>query len=71
MSSGAAMRRVITLCVGDQLLCLRGLSPERLRFEVEYGLDGAPAPTASSSPAPRPPWSIPPGSRSGSPFLKR
>jgi len=33
------MRRVITLSVADQLLCLRGLSPERLRFEVEYGLE--------------------------------
>ncbi|MEA5410748.1 diflavin flavoprotein [Synechococcus sp. BA-120 BA3] len=32
-------RRVITLPVEPGLLCLRGLSPRRLRFEVEYGLE--------------------------------
>jgi flavorubredoxin/flavin reductase (DIM6/NTAB) family NADH-FMN oxidoreductase RutF len=32
-------RRVIQLPLGDGLLCLRGLSPTRLRFEVEYGLE--------------------------------
>ena len=32
-------RRVIQLPLGEGLLCLRGLSPTRLRFEVEYGLE--------------------------------
>jgi flavorubredoxin/flavin reductase (DIM6/NTAB) family NADH-FMN oxidoreductase RutF len=32
-------RRVIQLPLDDQFLCLRGLSPKRLRFEVEYGLE--------------------------------
>jgi flavorubredoxin/flavin reductase (DIM6/NTAB) family NADH-FMN oxidoreductase RutF len=32
-------RRVIQLPLDDGLLCLRGLSPTRLRFEVEYGLE--------------------------------
>jgi flavorubredoxin/flavin reductase (DIM6/NTAB) family NADH-FMN oxidoreductase RutF len=32
-------RRVIQLPIDPGLLCLRGLSPRRLRFEVEYGLE--------------------------------
>ncbi|WP_216900813.1 diflavin flavoprotein [Synechococcus sp. CCY 9618] len=32
-------RRVISLPIEPGLLCLRGLSPRRLRFEVEYGLE--------------------------------
>jgi len=32
-------RRVIVLPIDPGLLCLRGLSPRRLRFEVEYGLE--------------------------------
>ncbi|MCP9834010.1 MULTISPECIES: diflavin flavoprotein [unclassified Cyanobium] len=35
----ATDRRVITLPVDSGLVCLRGLSPRRLRFEVEYGLE--------------------------------
>ncbi len=35
----ATDRRVITLPVEPGLVCLRGLSPRRLRFEVEYGLE--------------------------------
>jgi len=35
----AADRRVVVLPVEPGLLCLRGLSPRRLRFEVEYGLE--------------------------------
>ncbi len=38
-SPSASDRRVITLPVEPGLLCLRGLSPRRLRFEVEYGLE--------------------------------
>ena len=32
-------RRVIQIPLDDGLLCLRGLSPRRLRFEVEYALE--------------------------------
>ena len=35
----AASRRVIALPLEPGLICLRGLSPRRLRFEVEYGLE--------------------------------
>ena len=35
----ASDRRVIQLPVEPGLVCLRGLSPTRLRFEVEYGLE--------------------------------
>ncbi len=38
-SPTATDRRVITLPIEPGLLCLRGLSPRRLRFEVEYGLE--------------------------------
>jgi flavorubredoxin/flavin reductase (DIM6/NTAB) family NADH-FMN oxidoreductase RutF len=38
-SPSASDRRVITLPVEPGLLCLRGLSPRRLRFEIEYGLE--------------------------------
>ncbi len=32
-------RRIIQLPLGPGLICLRGLSPRRLRFELEYGLE--------------------------------
>jgi hypothetical protein len=35
----AADRRVLVLPVEPGLICLRGLSPRRVRFEVEYGLE--------------------------------
>ena len=38
-SAPTQQRRVIVLPIEPGLLCLRGLSPSRLRFEVEYGLD--------------------------------
>jgi flavorubredoxin/flavin reductase (DIM6/NTAB) family NADH-FMN oxidoreductase RutF len=38
-SSSPADRRMIVLPLEPGLLCLRGLSPRRLRFEVEYGLE--------------------------------
>ena len=34
-----SQRRVLCLPIDTGLLCLRGLSPKRLRFEVEYGLE--------------------------------
>ena len=39
--NGAALqdRRVIQIPLDEGLVCLRGLSPKRLRFEVEYGLE--------------------------------
>ena len=39
MASATAERQVIQLPVEPGLVCLRGLSPTRLRFEVEYGLE--------------------------------
>ncbi|QCH14789.1 flavin oxidoreductase [Synechococcus sp. CB0101] len=39
MGSAANDRRVIQLEIDPGLVCLRGLSPTRLRFEVEYGLE--------------------------------
>ncbi len=38
-ASEASGRRVIALPLEPGLVCLRGLSPRRLRFEVEYGLE--------------------------------
>jgi hypothetical protein len=38
-SPEAAGRRVIVLPIEPGLVCLRGLSPRRLRFEVEYSLE--------------------------------
>jgi flavorubredoxin/flavin reductase (DIM6/NTAB) family NADH-FMN oxidoreductase RutF len=38
-SSTSAERRVIQIPLDPGLICLRGLSPRRLRFEVEYGLE--------------------------------
>jgi flavorubredoxin/flavin reductase (DIM6/NTAB) family NADH-FMN oxidoreductase RutF len=38
-ASAPAERRVIALPLEPGLICLRGLSPKRLRFEVEYGLE--------------------------------
>ena len=32
-------RRVIAIALEPGLLCLKGLSPKRLRFEIEYGLE--------------------------------
>ncbi|MEB3326381.1 MAG: diflavin flavoprotein [Synechococcus sp.] len=38
-TSDAGDRRVIALPLEPGFICLRGLSPRRLRFEVEYGLE--------------------------------
>ena len=37
--AATAERRVIQLPIEPGLICLRGLSPRRLRFELEYGLE--------------------------------
>ncbi|WP_415399327.1 flavin reductase [Synechococcus sp. W4D4] len=39
MATATAERQVIQLPVEPGLVCLRGMSPKRLRFEVEYGLE--------------------------------
>ncbi|MEB3333518.1 MAG: diflavin flavoprotein [Cyanobacteriota bacterium] len=39
LGSASGGRSVITLPIDAGLLCLRGLSPRRLRFEVEYALE--------------------------------
>ncbi|MFZ9148519.1 flavin reductase [Vulcanococcus sp.] len=39
MAESSNDRRVIQLPLDAGLICLRGLSPKRLRFEVEYGLE--------------------------------
>ncbi|PWL22370.1 MAG: flavin oxidoreductase [Synechococcus sp. XM-24] len=39
MAVATAERQVIQLPIEPGLVCLRGLSPKRLRFEVEYGLE--------------------------------
>ena len=70
-------RRVIVLPVDAGLVCLRGLSPKRLRFEVEYGLErGTTAnsflfeagPDAQGRPMP-PVLVHPPGASFAAPFL--
>ena len=38
-NSASADRQVITLPIDKGLICLRGLSPQRLRFELEYALE--------------------------------
>ncbi len=73
-----ADRRVISLPIEAGLTCLRGLSPRRIRFEVEYGLERG---TTSNSflfeagvgPAgqPVPPVLVhPPGGSFAAPFLE-
>lgn len=63
------MRRVITLPVADQLLCLRGLSPERLRFEMEYGLERGASANSFLIPGPEATLIHPPGESFREPFL--
>ena len=38
-TAAASQRDVITLPISPGLVCLRGLSPQRLRFELEYALE--------------------------------
>ncbi len=56
----ARQRRVIPLPIEPGLICLRGLSPMRLRFEVEYGLERG---TTANS------FLFQPGSTRGAPVL--
>ena len=77
-------RRVIQIPLEEGLLCLRGLSPTRLRFEVEYGLErgttansfllsggtmpGGPAGSAHAAP---PVLVHPPGASFAEPYLEQ
>ncbi|MFO7628891.1 MAG: diflavin flavoprotein [Prochlorococcaceae cyanobacterium] len=72
-------RRVIQLELEPGLLCLRGLSPKRLRFEVEYGLERgttansflfAAGSTAAGKAVP-PVLVNPPGASFAAPFLEQ
>ena len=61
-------RRVIQLPIEPGLICLKGLSPTRLRFEVEYGLERGT--TANSFLFPAVPLLVhPPGASFAEPFL--
>ena len=78
-SAPTQQRRVIVLPIEPGLLCLRGLSPSRLRFEVEYGLErGTTAnsflftagTTSAGQPVP-PVLLFPPGESFAEPFLEQ
>jgi hypothetical protein len=70
-------RRLIALPIDAGLVCLRGLSPRRLRFEVEYGLERGTSANSflfSAGAGPdgreRPPVLVhPPGASFAAPFL--
>jgi flavorubredoxin/flavin reductase (DIM6/NTAB) family NADH-FMN oxidoreductase RutF len=72
-------RRVILLPLEPGLLCLRGLSPKRLRFEVEYGLERGTTANAflftagsnASGQAVPPVLVHPPGDSFAAPFLEQ
>ncbi len=72
-------RRVIVLPIEPGLVCLRGLSPKRLRFEVEYGLERGTTANAflfsagtNTAGQPVPPVLVhPPGESFAEPFLEQ
>ena len=75
----ASDRRVIQIPLEEGLVCLRGLSPKRLRFEVEYGLErgttansflfsGGTAPDGHATP---PVLVHPPGASFAEPYLEQ
>ncbi|QPN60908.1 diflavin flavoprotein [Synechococcus sp. CBW1002] len=79
MGASDAERRVIQLAIEPGLVCLRGLSPKRLRFEVEYGLERGTSAnsflftagtTATGQPVP-PVLVHPPGESFAAPFLEQ
>ena len=78
MAASATGRSVIVLPIDPGLTCLRGLSPQRLRFEVEYGLERgtsansflfAAGSTGAGQPVP-PVLVHPPGASFAAPFLE-
>ncbi|WP_411870061.1 flavin reductase [Vulcanococcus limneticus] len=74
-----AGRSLVVLPIEAGLVCLRGLSPRRLRFEVEYGLERGTSANSflfSAGPAPGghsiPPVLVhPPGASFAEPFLEQ
>ena len=62
-------RRAVTLPVAEGLLCLRCLSPQRLRFEVEYGLERGTTANSFLIPGGEPLLIHPPGASFAGPFL--
>jgi flavorubredoxin/flavin reductase (DIM6/NTAB) family NADH-FMN oxidoreductase RutF len=74
----SADRSVIVLPIDPGLTCLRGLSPRRLRFEVEYGLERGTSANSflfdagsNSNGQPLPPVLVhPPGASFATPYLK-
>jgi len=78
-SAPEAGRSVVVLPIEAGLVCLRGLSPRRLRFEVEYGLERGTSANSflfSAGPAPGghsiPPVLVhPPGASFAAPFLEQ
>ena len=80
-ATASADRRVIQIPLEPGLLCLRGLSPRRLRFEVEYGLErGTSANSFLFLPPPAAPDSLghaaallvhPPGASFAEPYLEQ
>ena len=77
--AASAARSVIQIPIEPGLICLRGLSPRRLRFEVEYGLERGTSAnsflfTAGSTPAGKavPPVLVhPPGDSFAEPYLEQ
>ena len=69
MPTPTSRRRVISLPLDGEGLCLRGLSPGRLRFEVEYGLERGTSANAFFFPGPSPLLVHPPGASFAEPFL--
>ena len=68
MAVSSSSRRVIQLPIEPGLICLKGLSPTRLRFEVEYGLERGT--TANSFLFQEVPLLVhPPGASFAEPFL--
>jgi flavorubredoxin/flavin reductase (DIM6/NTAB) family NADH-FMN oxidoreductase RutF len=78
-SPAATSRRVIQLAIEPGLFCLRGLSPNRLRFEVEYGLERGTSANSflfsagtNAAGQPVPPVLVhPPGESFAAPFLEQ
>jgi len=77
-ATAATDRSVIVLPIDPGLTCLRGLSPRRLRFEVEYGLERGTSANSflftggtTSAGQPVPPVLVhPPGASFAAPFLE-
>ena len=79
MGATDAERRVIQIELEPGLICLRGLSPRRLRFEIEYGLERGTSANSflfeggdGAAGRPIPPVLVhPPGDSFAAPFLEQ